>query len=170
MYKQYIPSAFEIALAVLKRHRRRTRQGKRTNVPYLRRPMLKAENQSYRLDRTTGRLRIPIRGTEGVQLTLPLSAWHRSILSDPSWTLGSLTVTPDGRRDVLPTLSAAGDVCRTNAAGDIAETGSGRGEGPALGAFGMIAPWVRGAPAGGAETRGGPGSGHDTPSRPDLSR
>jgi len=56
--------------------------------------MLKAENQSYRLDRETGRLRIPIRGTEGVQLHLPLSEWHRSFLSDPAWRLGSLTGVP----------------------------------------------------------------------------
>src|SRR5437667_5358798 len=56
--------------------------------------MLKAENQSYWLDRETGRLRIPVRGTEGVQLHLPLSAWHRVFLSDSSWTLASLTVVP----------------------------------------------------------------------------
>jgi IS605 OrfB family transposase len=69
--------------------------------------MLKAENQSYRLDRETGRLRIPIRGTEGVQLVLPLSAWHRSILEDGSWGLGSLTVTPD--RIVVVVRKAAPD-------------------------------------------------------------
>ncbi len=94
VYKQYIPSAFEIALAVLKAHRRRLKRKKRSSVPYIRRLMLKAENQSYRLDRETGRLRIPIRGTEGVQLHLPLSEWHRSFLSDPAWGLGSLTVVP----------------------------------------------------------------------------
>src|SRR3990172_7638745 len=69
--------------------------------------MLKAENQSYRLDRETGRLRIPIRGTEGVQLVLPLSTWHRSMLRDPSWGLGSLTVTPD--RIVVVVRKAAPD-------------------------------------------------------------
>ena len=95
VYKQYIPSAFEVALGVLKAYRRRVRHCKRANVPYVRRPVLKAENQSYRLDRETGRLRIPIRGTEGVQLMLPLSEWHRQFLSDPSWSLGSLTVTPE---------------------------------------------------------------------------
>ncbi|MFA5897024.1 MAG: hypothetical protein WC985_09025 [Thermoplasmata archaeon] len=94
IYKQYIPSAFEVALGTLKAHRRRLRKGRRTSVPYLRKPMLKAENQSYRLDRETGRLRIPIRGTEGVQLHLPLSEWHRSFLRDPSWELGSLTIVP----------------------------------------------------------------------------
>jgi len=94
VYKQYIPSAFEVALAVLKAHRRRVRKGQRSSVPFLRRLMLKAENQSYSLDRETGRIRIPIRGTEGVQLHLPLAEWHRSILGDPSWGLGSLTVVP----------------------------------------------------------------------------
>src|SRR2546428_3342067 len=94
VHKQYIPVAFEVALAVLKVHRRRIRKGKRSSTPFLRRLMLKAENQSYWLDRETGRLRIPIRGTEGVQFHLPLSEWHRSILGDSSWGLGSLTVVP----------------------------------------------------------------------------
>jgi len=94
VYKQYIPSAFEVALAALKVYRRRVRKGKQTTTPFMRRLMLKAENQSYRFDRETGRLRIPIRGTEGMQLVLALSEWHRSILSDPSWGLGSLTVVP----------------------------------------------------------------------------
>ncbi len=94
VHKQYIPSAFEVALAVLKAHRRRLKKGKRSSIPFMRRLFLKAENQSYRLDRETGRLRIPIRGTEGVQLVLPLSEWHRSFLTDPDWGLGSLTVVP----------------------------------------------------------------------------
>src|SRR5207244_6809755 len=94
VHKQYIPSAFEVALAVLKAHRRRIWKGKRSSIPFLRRLMLKAENQSYWLERETGRIRIPIRGTEGVQLHLPLSEWHRSILGDSSWGLGSLTVVP----------------------------------------------------------------------------
>ena len=94
VYKQYIPSAFEVALAVLKVYRKRVRKGKRTTVPFIRRLILKAENQSYRLERATGRLRIPIRRGEHVDLDLHLSEWHRSFLSDPSWGLGSLTVTP----------------------------------------------------------------------------
>ncbi len=94
VHKQYIPNAFDVALAVLKAYRKRVRQGKETRVPYLRRLLLKAENQSYWIDRESGRVRIPIRRTEGVQLQLPLSDWHRSFLSDPSWGLGSLTVVP----------------------------------------------------------------------------
>jgi len=94
VYKQLIPSAFEVALASLKNYRRRIRQGKKTNIPYLRRLLVKAESQSYRFDRSTGRLRVPIRRGEHVDVDLPISEWHRSILSDPSWGLGSLTVTP----------------------------------------------------------------------------
>ncbi len=79
IYKQYIPSAFEAALGVLKAHRRRLRKGRRSSVPYMRRLMLKAENQSYWLDRETGRLRIPIRGTEGFSsICLCLSGIVRS--------------------------------------------------------------------------------------------
>ena len=73
VYKQYIPSAFEVAMGALKNYRRRVRKGQRTRQPYLHRLMLKAENQSYRLDRETGRLRIPIRAGEHVELDLPLS-------------------------------------------------------------------------------------------------
>lgn len=39
IHKQYITSAFEVALGVLKAHRRRQRKGKPTNVPYIRRLM-----------------------------------------------------------------------------------------------------------------------------------
>ena len=94
IHKKYIPCAFEVALGVLKAHRRRLRKGRCSLNPYIRRPILKAENQSYWLDRETGRLRIPLQGTEGVQLLLPISKWHRSFLSDSTWGLGSLTVVP----------------------------------------------------------------------------
>jgi len=95
IYKQYIPSAFEVAMGCLKTYRRKVRKGRRAGVPYLRRLMLKAENQSYRLDRATGRIRIPIRAREHVIIDLPISDWHRSFLSDPTWGLGSVTLTPD---------------------------------------------------------------------------
>jgi IS605 OrfB family transposase len=94
VYKQYIPSAFEVALGVLKVHRRRLKLGKPTRAPFIRRLMLKAENQSYSLDRETGMLDLPIRAGEHVRIQLPVSTWHRSFLSDASWTLGSVTLVP----------------------------------------------------------------------------
>ncbi len=94
IYRPYIVSAIGAALAVLKAHRRRLRKGHASSPPYVHKPFLVAENQSYWLDRDSGRIRIPIRGTAGVQLFLPLSVWHRSYLNDRSWELGSITVVP----------------------------------------------------------------------------
>src|SRR5256712_7142658 len=105
IYKQYIPSAFDFALRILKTYRRRFKQGKTASVPYVRKPVLVAENQSYRLDRTTGRVRIPIRGTGGGQLVLPLSGGHRAIFGDPAWALGSFTVVPRGMVLAAPRAS-----------------------------------------------------------------
>ena len=94
VHKKYILSAFDVALGLLKGHRRRIRKNRKSSPPFVRKPMLIAANQSYWLDRETGRLRIPIRGTEGIQLYLPLSEWHRSLLTDSTWSLGTLTVVP----------------------------------------------------------------------------
>src|SRR3989442_7745846 len=94
VHKKYILSAFDVALGLLKGHRRRIRKNRKSSPPFVRKPMLIAANQSYWLDRETGRLRIPIRGTEGIQLYLPLSEWHRSLLTDSTSSFGNLTVVP----------------------------------------------------------------------------
>jgi len=94
IYKGHICSAFEMACSMLKNYRRRIRKGQRTAMPILRRLVLKTDNQRYKLDRITGLLRVPIRAGEHALINLPLSDWHRSFLSDPSWELGSLTITP----------------------------------------------------------------------------
>lgn len=54
VYKQYIPSAFGVALAAVKGHRRRLKKGRRSSGPYVRRLMLEAENQSYALTARRG--------------------------------------------------------------------------------------------------------------------
>ena len=74
IHKKYLPSAFEVALGVLKAYRRRARKGKTTHTPYVRRLFLKAENQSYWPASETRRIRIPTHGTASVQLMVPLSA------------------------------------------------------------------------------------------------
>jgi len=55
VYKQYIPSAFEVALAVLKAHRRRMRRGKRSSIPFMRRLMLKRRSGGKILSRESWR-------------------------------------------------------------------------------------------------------------------
>jgi len=94
MYSQHLVSSFEVAASVLKNHRRRTRYGA-TRAPYVKRLMMKAENQAYVLDRETGVIDLPIRAGCHVQLKLVVSRYHRRYLDDESLSLGSLTLLPD---------------------------------------------------------------------------
>ena len=95
MYSQHLVSAFEVAASVLKNHRRRTRGNTNPRVPFVRRLMMKAENQAYKLDRGSGTIDLPIRAGCHVKLKLVVSQYHRKYLDDTTLSLGSLTVLPD---------------------------------------------------------------------------
>jgi len=95
MYAQHLVSAFEVAASLLKNHRRRVRKGIAGNVPYVRRLMMKAENQAYKLNRERGAIDLPIRAGCHVELKLVVSQYHRKYLDDRNYALGSLTVLPD---------------------------------------------------------------------------
>jgi putative transposase len=95
MYAQHLVSAFEVAGSILKSHRRMLRKGRARNVPYVRRPFMKAENQAYKLDRENGIVDLPIRAGLHVKLKLILSEYHLRYLNDESLSLGSLTLLPD---------------------------------------------------------------------------
>jgi len=95
MYAQHLVSAFEVAGSVLKNCRRRLRKSGASRVPYVRRLMMKTENQAYKLDREYGIVDLPIRAGCHVKLELQVSEYHRRYLDDRSLTLGSLTLLPD---------------------------------------------------------------------------
>jgi putative transposase len=95
MYAQHLVSAFEVACSILKNHRKRVRNGIACRIPYVKRLMMKAENQAYKLDRRSGVIDLPIRAGCHVELRLVVSQYHRKYLDDMSLTLGSLTVLPD---------------------------------------------------------------------------
>jgi len=95
MYAQHLVSAFEVAGSVLKNHRRRVRKGVTGGVPYVKRLMMKAENQAYKLNRKTGIIDLPIRAGCHVELRLVVSQYHRKYLDDAALSLGSLTILPD---------------------------------------------------------------------------
>ena len=95
MYAQHLVSAFEVACGVLKNHRKRVRKGVTCRIPYVKRLMMKAENQAYKLDRTSGIIDLPIRAGCHVKLRLVVSQYHRKYLDDMALSLGSLTVLPD---------------------------------------------------------------------------
>jgi len=95
MYSQHLVSAFEVAGSALKNHRRLVRKGVARNIPYVRRLMMKAENQAYKLDRKNGVIDLPIRAGCHVRLKLIISQYHREYLNDDGYSLGSLTLLPD---------------------------------------------------------------------------
>jgi putative transposase len=95
MYSQHLVSAFEVAGSALKNHRRRARKGVTCRVPYVKRLMMKAENQAYKLDRKSGVIDLPIRAGCHVELRLVVSQYHRKYLDDMALSLGSLTVLPN---------------------------------------------------------------------------
>jgi putative transposase len=92
MYAKHLVSAFEVAGGVLKNHRRRVRKGFACRIPYVKRLMMKTENQAYKLDRKFGIIDLPIRAGCHVELKLIVSHYHRKYLDDTSLSLGSLTV------------------------------------------------------------------------------
>jgi len=95
MYSQHLVSAFEVACGILKNHRRRVRKRVTSRIPYVKRLIMKAENQAYKLDRKTGVIDLPIRAGCHVELRLVVSRYHRKYLDDTALSLGSLTVLPD---------------------------------------------------------------------------
>ena len=95
MYAQHLVSAFEVAGSVLKNHRKRVRKLVTWRIPYVKRLMMKAENQAYKLNRKTGIIDLPIRAGCHVELKLIVSQYHRKYLDDMTLSLGSLTVLPD---------------------------------------------------------------------------
>ena len=95
MYSHHLVSAFEVAGSVLKNHRRRVRKGITCRIPFVKRLMMKAENQAYKLDRKSGVVDLPIRAGCHVELRLVVSQYHRKYLDDMALSLGSLTVLPD---------------------------------------------------------------------------
>jgi putative transposase len=95
MYAQHLVSSFEVAAGILRNHRRRVNRGNAIGIPYVKRLMMKAENQAYMLDRVAGIVDLPIRGGCHVKLVLVVSRYHRRYLDDATLTLGSLTLLPD---------------------------------------------------------------------------
>src|SRR4030042_209302 len=73
IYAQHLVSALEVASAALKNYRRRNRGRATAKVPYLKRLMMKTENQAYKLDRERGVIDLPIRAGCHIDLKLVVS-------------------------------------------------------------------------------------------------
>jgi len=95
MYSQHLVSAFEVAGSALKNHRKGAQKGVTGRIPFVKRLMMKAENQAYKLDRKSGVIDLPIRAGCHVELKLVASQFHQKYLDDMALSLGSLTILPD---------------------------------------------------------------------------
>jgi len=84
LHTHYILSACEIAFSLC-------RNRNPISIPYIRKPFLKLDKQSFNLDYLI--LRIPVRPREFIYITLEGSSYHRSFLSDPTLKTGSVTIT-----------------------------------------------------------------------------
>ena len=77
-------AAADIARSLAGGHRWRTRHGIPSRVPYVRSPFVRVPATSFHLDLQTGRLRFSLRRGEWSSLTVPVSDYHRRVLSDPN--------------------------------------------------------------------------------------
>lgn len=87
LHSHYIHSACEVAFAICKNRNRR-------KEPYVRKPFLKLDNETYRLDYLL--LRIPTSPRNFLFIALEGSLYHRSFLADRNLKRGSITITEDG--------------------------------------------------------------------------
>lgn len=93
VYSQHVSQACSVGVSILRNHRRRVRGGLSSSPPFVKRAFVRIENQAYTLDRATGHLRFPIRAGRHVAVQLPMSEYHRTVFSDPTIRLGTLTLS-----------------------------------------------------------------------------
>ena len=84
LFAHYIQSACEVAYAIY-------RNKNRKRDPYVKRPFLKLEAGCYRVDHLL--LRLPVRARDYIFLILQPSAYHLSVIDDPSLKRGPVTLT-----------------------------------------------------------------------------
>lgn len=84
LHTHYVLSACEVAYSAYRNKNRRS-------DPYIKRPFIKLDNQSYTLNHLL--LRIPTKPREFIYFTLQGSDYHFSFIDDPTLKRGSLTLT-----------------------------------------------------------------------------
>jgi|SRR5271157_1053061 len=87
LHTHYILSACEVAYAAYRKKNRKS-------IPYVRKPFIKLDSQSYLLTHLL--LRIPTRARHFIFLTLHGSDFQFSLVDDPLLKRGSVTITPQG--------------------------------------------------------------------------
>jgi IS605 OrfB family transposase len=69
-------TAMDVALSLAKGHRRRLRKGKKSRVPYVFRPFLRADDVTFHVTPETGLVRLSLRNGEWADFDVKLSNYH----------------------------------------------------------------------------------------------
>ncbi len=88
LHTHYILNACEVAFSILRNHRRRNRP------PYAKRPFLKLDSQTYKLDYLL--LRIPAGPRKFIFIALKAGEYQAGFLRDATLKRGSITITARG--------------------------------------------------------------------------
>ncbi len=76
-------AAAEIAGSLASGHRTRLRNGITSRIPYVRTPFVRIPAGSFHFDTETGKLRLSLRRGEWASLVVPVSEYHRKVLTHP---------------------------------------------------------------------------------------
>lgn len=76
-------AAAAIALSLASGHRRRLRQGIGTRTPFVRTPFVRIPAKCFHFDLGSGKLRLSLRRGEWTSVVVPVSNYHRRVLSRP---------------------------------------------------------------------------------------
>ncbi len=79
----YANTATGIALSLARGHRKRLRRGMPSQLPYVRRAFLRADDRSFHLDVESERVRLSLRSGVWSSVGLRLSPYHRQVLAIP---------------------------------------------------------------------------------------
>ena len=73
-------TAMSVALSLDKSHRRRLRKGKKSKVPYVFKPFLRADDVTFHISPETGHIRLSLRTGEWTEFDVKLSRYHLGFL------------------------------------------------------------------------------------------
>jgi putative transposase len=74
-------TAMGVALSLSKGHRRRLRKGKRSKVPYVFKPFLRADDVTFHITPETGLVRLSLRNGEWTSFEVKLSKYHLDLMN-----------------------------------------------------------------------------------------
>jgi IS605 OrfB family transposase len=89
---QHAVVAANIALTLVKAHRKRLRRGATASPPYVRRRFLRTNPQTFHFDPASGKIRLSLRSGEWCSWLVLVAPYHREVLATPGTRIKQLHV------------------------------------------------------------------------------